>query len=103
MAYDHEEIIDCMARQTGDNQPFVVATVVRTEDSTAGKPGDKAVIRADGTRGKNRRLLGQPPGHFPHGFVHFIFRDDALQIAGAVSQHDKRDLAARAGLRHPGT
>ena len=49
MAHDHEDIIDCMARHTGDNQPFVVATVVRTEDSTAGKPGDKAIVRADGS------------------------------------------------------
>ncbi len=48
MAHNDEEIIDCMVRNKGDNQPFVVATVVRTEDSTAGKPGDKAIIRADG-------------------------------------------------------
>ena len=49
MESDEDSIIDCMARAQGDNQPYVVATVVRTEDSTAGKPGDKAIIRADGT------------------------------------------------------
>lgn len=49
MAFDHDEYIDCMTRNKGENQPFAVATVVRTEDSTAGTPGDKAVIRADGT------------------------------------------------------
>jgi len=49
MAFDHDEFVDCMTRYKGENQPFAVATVVRTEDSTAGKPGDKMVIRADGT------------------------------------------------------
>lgn len=44
-----EDIIDCMARMKGDNQPFAVATVVRTEDATAAKAGAKAVIRADGS------------------------------------------------------
>ncbi len=49
MESDRDRIIDCMTRAQGDNQPYVVATVVRTEDSTAGRPGDKAIIRADGT------------------------------------------------------
>lgn len=49
MEFDRDRIIDCMAREQGDHQPYVVATVVRTEDSTAGRPGDKAIIRADGT------------------------------------------------------
>ncbi len=49
MAFDHDEFVDCMTRYKGENQPFAVATVVRTEDSTAGKPGDKMVIRADST------------------------------------------------------
>ena len=43
------DIIDCMARMKGDNQPFALATVVRTEDATSAKAGDKAVIRADGS------------------------------------------------------
>ena len=46
---DTEDIIDCMARMKGDNQPFALATVVRTEDATAAKAGAKAVIRADGS------------------------------------------------------
>lgn len=49
MAFDHDEFVDCMTRYKGENQPFAVATVVRTEDSTAGTPGDKVVVRADGT------------------------------------------------------
>ncbi|HUT48076.1 MAG TPA: XdhC/CoxI family protein [Alphaproteobacteria bacterium] len=50
MSENHtEDIIDCMARMKGDNQPFALATVVRTEDATAAKAGNKAVIRADGS------------------------------------------------------
>ena len=49
MALEHEDLIDSMIRHKDDNQPFVLATVVRTEDSTAGHPGDKAIICADGT------------------------------------------------------
>jgi len=44
-----EDIVDSMARMKGDNQPFALATVVRTEDATAAKAGNKAVIRADGS------------------------------------------------------
>ncbi len=43
------DIIDCMARMKGDNQPFALATVVRTEAATSAKAGNKAVIRADGS------------------------------------------------------
>ena len=48
MIEDGDNIIDCMARMVGDNTPFALATVVRTEDATAAKAGAKAVVRADG-------------------------------------------------------
>jgi len=44
-----EDVFDCMARMKGDNQPFALATVVRTEDATSAKAGNKAVIRGDGS------------------------------------------------------
>jgi len=46
---DHDEIADCMTRCKGENQPFALVTVVRTENFTAAKAGAKAVVRADGT------------------------------------------------------
>ncbi len=49
MSDPSDDIIDCMARMKGDNQPFALATVVRTEDLTSAKAGAKAVIRADGS------------------------------------------------------
>ncbi len=49
MSEPSDDIIDCMARMKGDNQPFALAPVVRTEDLTSAKAGAKAVIRADGS------------------------------------------------------
>ena len=47
MTDDNDRIFDCMARMKGDNQPFALATVVRTQDLTSAKAGAKAVIRSD--------------------------------------------------------
>lgn len=49
MTAESDRIIDCMARMKGENQPFAVATVVRTQDATSAKAGAKAVIRGDGS------------------------------------------------------
>ncbi len=49
MTEDNDRIFDCMAQMTGDNQPFALATVVRTQNATSAKPGAKAVIRSDGS------------------------------------------------------
>ncbi len=49
MTVDSDEIIECMAKLKEQRQPFVLATVVRTEHATAAKAGAKAVIRPDGS------------------------------------------------------
>lgn len=49
MTVDSNEIIECMAKLKGERQPFVLATVVRTDELTAAKAGAKAVIRPDGS------------------------------------------------------
>src|SRR3990170_1508546 len=49
MTAETDRLIDCMARMKGENRPFAVATVVRTQDATSAKAGAKAVLRADGT------------------------------------------------------
>ena len=49
MTLDSNEIIDCMAKLQEERQPFVLATVVRTEELTAAKAGAKAVILPDGS------------------------------------------------------
>jgi len=49
MTSDNEDIIDCMARMKGDNQPFALATVVNSQDATSAKAGAKALVRADGS------------------------------------------------------
>lgn len=48
MTSENEDIIDCMARMKGDNQPFALATVVNSKDATSAKAGAKAIIRANG-------------------------------------------------------
>lgn len=45
----HVEVIDLVAQLKATQQPFALATVVRTVSVTAAKAGAKAVIRPDGT------------------------------------------------------
>src|SRR6187399_2051650 len=45
----HVEVMDLVAQMKSAEQPFVLATVVRTVSVTAAKAGAKAVIRPDGT------------------------------------------------------
>lgn len=45
----HVDILDLVSRMKSADEPFVLATVVRTVSVTAAKAGAKAVIRADGT------------------------------------------------------
>jgi xanthine dehydrogenase accessory factor len=49
MSLETDDVVDCMARMRGEQLPFAVATIVRTEDATAAKAGARAVIRADGS------------------------------------------------------
>jgi xanthine dehydrogenase accessory factor len=49
MSLELDDVVDCMARMRGEQLPFAVATIVRTEDATAAKAGARAVIRADGS------------------------------------------------------
>src|SRR5690348_4617269 len=45
----HIEVMDLVAQMKSAEQPFVLATVVRTVSVTAAKAGAKAIIRPDGT------------------------------------------------------
>ncbi len=45
----HAEVIDLVAQLKAAEQPFALATVVRTVSVTAAKAGAKAIIRPDGT------------------------------------------------------
>ena len=55
----HVEVMDLVAQMKSAEQPFVLATVVRTVSVTAAKAGAKAIIRPDGTivAGLDRRRL----------------------------------------------
>src|SRR3954465_13394811 len=45
----HVEVMDLVAQMKSAEQPFVLATVVRTVSVTAAKAGAKAIIRPDGS------------------------------------------------------
>ncbi len=49
MPKEPDDIIDCMARMKGEEQPFAVATVVHVHGGASAREGSKAVIRGDGT------------------------------------------------------
>ncbi len=49
MSKEPDDIIDCMARMKGEEQPFAVATVVHVRGGASAREGSKAVIRGDGT------------------------------------------------------
>ena len=42
------DLLDLAARLTSERQPYAIATVVRSERPTSGKPGNMALISADG-------------------------------------------------------
>jgi xanthine dehydrogenase accessory factor len=49
MSNPREEIVETMARLIRVEEPFALATVVRTVAAAAAKPGAKALIRSDGS------------------------------------------------------
>ncbi|MCZ6511796.1 MAG: XdhC family protein [Alphaproteobacteria bacterium] len=49
MPKEPDDVIDCMARMKGEEQPFAVATVVHVQGGASAREGSKAVIRGDGS------------------------------------------------------
>jgi xanthine dehydrogenase accessory factor len=49
MPKEPDDVIDCMARMKGDEQPFAVATVVHVNGGASAREGSKAVVRGDGS------------------------------------------------------
>jgi len=48
MTKEPEDVIDCMARMKGEEQPFAVATVVHVAGGASAREGAKAVIHGNG-------------------------------------------------------
>ena len=49
MTAEPDDIIDCMARMKGEEQPFAVATIVHVHGGAPVRQGAKAVVRGDGS------------------------------------------------------
>ena len=48
MSKEPDDVIDCMARMKGEEQPFAVATIVHVQGGASAREGSKAVIHGDG-------------------------------------------------------
>ena len=49
MAREPDDVVNCMARMKGEEQPFAVATVVHVHGGASAREGAKAVVRGDGS------------------------------------------------------
>ena len=94
-----KEVIEEAVRLVQDNQPCVLATVVRTKGSTPQKPGAKLLVRKDGSG------VGTLGGGCVEGDIWFAAKE-ILRRKGGPEYRDyllNEDIAARDGLVCGGT
>ena len=93
------EVFREAANRLEENDPVVVATVVRTKGSTPQKPGSKLLVRSDGTG------VGTLGGGCVEGDIWFA-ANELLKRGGAAEHREyelNEDLAAEDGLVCGGT
>lgn len=78
----------------GSNEPYAVATIIRTAGATAAKPGAKALLRADGTI-----LLGWLGGGCTRGAVRKAAQEAFLDGAPRLVSIAPEELLAEKGLQ----
>ena len=94
-----KEVIQEAVKLLGENQPCVLATVVRTKGSTPQKPGAKLLVRKDGSG------VGTLGGGCVEGDIWFAAKE-ILRRKGGAEFRDyllNEDIAARDGLVCGGT
>ena len=94
-----KEVIQETLRLLADEQPCVLATVVRTKGSTPQKPGAKLLVRKDGSG------VGTLGGGCVEGDIWFAAKE-ILRRDGGPEYRDyllNEDIAARDGLVCGGT
>ncbi len=94
-----KEVIQEAVRQLQDEQPCVLATVVRTKGSTPQKPGSMLLVRQDGTG------VGTLGGGCVEGDIWFAAREMLRNHSGPEFKDYflNEDIAARDGLVCGGT
>lgn len=90
----HVEVIDLVAQLKAAEQPFALATVVRTVSVTAAKAGAKAVIRPDGTI-----VAGWIGGGCARGAVLKAAREALVDGQARMISVQPEDLLAELGVR----
>src|SRR6185369_10075909 len=90
----HIEVMDLVAQMKSAEQPFVLATVVRTVSVTAAKAGAKAIIRPDGTI-----VAGWIGGGCARGAVLKAAREALADGEPRMVSVQPEDLLAELGVR----
>ena len=90
----HVEVMDLVAQMKAAEQPFVLATVVRTVSVTAAKAGAKAIIRPDGTI-----VAGWIGGGCARGAVLKAAREALLDGEPRMVSVQPEDLLAELGVK----
>ena len=90
----HVEMMDLVAQMKSAEQPFVLATVVRTVSVTAAKAGAKAIIRPDGTI-----VAGWIGGGCARGAVLKAARDALLDGEPRMVSVQPEDMLAELGVK----
>ena len=90
----HVEVMDLVAQMKSAEQPFVLATVVRTVSVTAAKAGAKAIIRPDGTI-----VAGWIGGGCARGAVLKAAREALLDGEPRMVSVQPEDLLAELGVK----
>jgi xanthine dehydrogenase accessory factor len=90
----HIEVMDLVAQMKAAEQPFALATVVRTVSVTAAKAGAKAIIRPDGTI-----VAGWIGGGCARGAVLKAAREALADGAPRMVSVQPEDMLAELGVR----
>src|SRR6478736_3468444 len=90
----HVEVMDLVAQMKSAEQPFVLATVVRTVSVTAAKAGAKAIIRPDGSI-----VAGWIGGGCARGAVLKAARDALLDGEPRMVSVQPEDMLAELGVK----
>jgi xanthine dehydrogenase accessory factor len=90
----HVEVMDLVAQMKAAEQPFALATVVRTVSVTAAKAGAKAIIRPDGTI-----VAGWIGGGCARGAVLKAAREALADGAPRMVSVQPEDMLAELGVK----
>ena len=96
MSLESDRIIERMAQLKEQEEPFVLATVVRTENATSAKAGAKAVIRADGSM--TGWIGGGCTAHATKKAAAEALRDGKARLIRVRPKESSEDIDDRGGI-----